>query len=139
LTLRSPNVADKPVIRANYLTAPSDIRIMLESAKLGRRIAATEPFAGLIESEQYPGPNTDSEDEMLDYIRGNGTTVYHPCGTNRMGTDQRSVVDEELRVRGVQGLRVVDASVFPLVPSSNIHPAVLMLAERASDLIRRVA
>jgi choline dehydrogenase len=76
---------------------------------------------------------------MLDYIRGNGTTVYHPCGTNRMGVDQRSVVDEELRVRGVQGLRVVDASVFPLVPSSNIHPAVLMLAERASDLIRRAA
>jgi choline dehydrogenase len=139
LTLRSPNVADKPVIRANYLTAPSDIRIMLESAKLGRRIAATEPFAGLIESEQYPGPSTGSEDEMLDYIRGNGTTVYHPCGTNRMGVDQRSVVDEELRVRGVQGLRVVDASVFPLVPSSNIHPAVLMLAERASDLIRRAA
>ena len=139
LTLRSPNVADKPVIRANYLTAPSDIRIMLESAKLGRRIAATEPFAGLIESEQYPGPATGSEDEMLDYIRGNGTTVYHPCGTNRMGADQRSVVDEELRVRGVQGLRVVDASVFPLVPSSNIHPAVLMLAERASDLIRRAA
>ena len=139
LTLRSPNVADKPVIRANYLTAPSDIRIMLESAKLGRRIAATEPFAGLIESEQYPGPSTGSEDEMLDYIRGNGTTVYHPCGTNRMGADQRSVVDEELRVRGVQGLRVVDASVFPLVPSSIIHPAVLMLAERASDLIRRAA
>jgi len=139
LTLRSPNVAAKPVIRANYLTAPSDIRIMLESAKLGRRIAATQPFAGLIESEQFPGPSTDSEDEMLDYIRGNGTTVYHPCGTNRMGADQRTVVDEELRVRGVQGLRVVDASVFPLVPSSNIHPAVLMLAERASDLIRRAA
>ena len=112
---------------------------MLESAKLGRRIANTEPFAGLIESEEYPGPSTDSEDEMLDYIRSAGTTVYHPCGTNRMGTDSRSVVDEELRVRGVQGLRVVDASVFPLVPSSNIHPAVLMLAERASDLIRQSA
>jgi choline dehydrogenase len=139
LTLRSPNVADKPVIRANYLTAPSDIRIMLESAKLGRRIAATNPFAGLIEREEFPGPKTDADDEMLDYIRGNGTTVYHPCGTNRMGTDSRSVVDSELRVRGVQGLRVVDASVFPLVPSSNIHPAVLMLAERASDLIRRAA
>jgi choline dehydrogenase len=139
LTLRSPDVADKPVIRANYLTAPSDIRIMLESAKLGRRIAATNPFAGLIEREEFPGPKTDADDEMLEYIRGNGTTVYHPCGTNRMGTDSRSVVDSELRVRGVQGLRVVDASVFPLVPSSNIHPAVLMLAERASDLIRRAA
>jgi choline dehydrogenase len=93
----------------------------------------------LIEREEFPGPRTDADDEMLDYIRGAGTTVYHPCGTNRMGTDARSVVDSELRVRGVQGLRVVDASVFPLVPSSNIHPAVLMLAERASDLIRRAA
>ena len=105
--------------------------------KLAQKLG--QPFAGLIEREEFPGPVTGSEDEMLDYIRSAGTTVYHPCGTNRMGADQRSVVDEELRVRGVQGLRVVDASVFPLVPSSNIHPAVLMLAERASDLIRRAA
>ena len=65
--------------------------------------------------------------------------MYHPCGTNRMGDDDRSVVDTQLRVRGVQGLRVVDASVFPLVPSSNIHPAVLMTAEKAADLIKRAA
>jgi choline dehydrogenase len=139
LTLRAPSAEIKPVIRANYLSAASDIRIMLESAKLGRRIAATEPFAGLIEQEQAPGLATASDDQMLDYIRQAGVTVYHPCGTNRMGADDRAVVDPELRVRGVQGLRVADASVFPLVPSSNIHPAVLMLAERAAEMIRKAA
>jgi choline dehydrogenase len=139
LTLRAPSADAKPVIRANYLSAASDIRIMLESHRLGRRIAATEPFAGLVEREEFPGPDTHSDDQVLDYIRANGSTVYHPCGTNRMGSDDRSVVDPELRVRGVDGLRVVDASVFPLVPSSNIHPAVLMLAERAAGIIRRAA
>nr|WP_272872819.1 GMC oxidoreductase [Neoroseomonas alkaliterrae] len=136
LTLRAPSAEIKPVIRANYLSAASDIRIMLESAKLGRRIAATAPFADLIEQEQSPGPATEGDDAMLDYIREAGVTVYHPCGTNRMGSDERAVVDPELRVRGVRGLRVADASVFPLVPSSNIHPAVLMLAERGAEMIR---
>jgi choline dehydrogenase len=139
LTLRAPSADAKPVIRANYLSAASDIRIMLESHRLGRRIAATDPFAHLVEREEFPGPGTQSDDQVLDYIRANGSTVYHPCGTNRMGSDDRSVVDPELRVRGVDGLRVVDASVFPLVPSSNIHPAVLMLAERAAGIIRRPA
>ncbi len=137
LALRSRDPADKPVIRANYLSAASDIHIMLESAKLGRRIAETPPFADLIQQEEFPGSGTASDDAMLDYIRSAGTTVYHPCGTNRMGTDDRAVVDTELRVRGVEGLRVADASVFPLVPSSNIHPAVLMLAERAAEMVRR--
>ena len=139
LTLRSADVADKPRIQANYLSAASDVRIMLEAAKLARRISATEPFAGLIRAEDSPSLSTEGDDAMLDYIRHSGTTVYHPCGTNRMGADDRSVVDTELRVRGVQGLRVVDASVFPLVPSSNIHPAVLMTAEKAADTIRRAA
>jgi choline dehydrogenase len=139
LALRSPDVADKPSIRANYLTHPNDVRVMLEAAKLARRITATQPFAGLIEEEMAPGAATQTEDDFLAYLRSSGTTVYHPCGTNRMGTDDRAVVDTELRVRGVEGLRVVDASVFPLVPSSNIHPAVLMTAERAAEMIRRAA
>ncbi len=139
LALRSPRVEDKPRIEARYLTAPSDVHVMLEAAKLARRISSTQPFAGLIEEEEAPGPQTGGDEAMLDYIRAAGTTVYHPCGTNRMGTDERSVVDTDLRVRGVQGLRVVDASVFPLVPSSNIHPAVLMTAEKAADAIKRAA
>lgn len=136
LTLRSPDVDDKPRLHANYLSAPLDQRVMLAGAALGRRIIRTSPFADLIEAEYAPGPETEGDDAMLAYMRRAGTTVYHPCGTNRMGTDERSVVDTELRVRGVQGLRVVDASVFPLVPSSNIHPAVLMTAERAAAMIR---
>ena len=139
LALRSPRVEDKPSIRANYLTAPSDVRVMLEAAKLARTITVTRPFADLVEEELAPGPATRTDDDFLDYLRTAGTTVYHPCGTNRMGTDERAVVDTELRVRGVEGLRVVDASVFPLVPSSNIHPAVLMAAERAAEMVKRAA
>jgi len=139
LTLRSPDPMDKPRIRANYLTAPSDVRVMLEAAKLARRIATTRPFADLVEEELSPGRGTQTEEDFLAYLRAAGTTVYHPCGTNRMGTDDRAVVDPELRVRGVQGLRVADASVIPLVPSSNIHPSVLMVAERAAEMIRRAA
>lgn len=139
LTLRSADPMDKPRIRANYLTAPSDVRVMLEAAKLARRIASTRPFADLVEEELSPGRGTQTEEEFLAYLRAAGTTVYHPCGTNRMGTDDRAVVDPELRLRGVQGLRVADASVIPLVPSSNIHPSVLMLAERAAEMIRRAA
>src|SRR3712207_1438922 len=139
LALRSPNPADKPRIEARYLTAPTDVRVMLEAAKLARRISTTQPFAGLVEEEISPGPATRTEDDFLTYLRAAGTTVYHPCGTNRMGADGRAVVDTELRVRGVQGLRVVDASVFPLVPSSNIHPAVLMTADRAAEMVKRAA
>jgi choline dehydrogenase len=136
LSLRSPDVADKPRIQANYLTAPADVRVMLEAAKLARKIAVTKPFSDLVVEELSPGPATQTDDDFLEYLRTSGTTVYHPCGTNRMGADDRAVVDTELRVRGVEGLRVVDASVFPLVPSSNIHPAVLMTAERAAEMIK---
>ena len=139
LTLRSPDPAAKPLIRANYITHPNDVRVMLAAAQLARRIAATRPFADLVETELAPGPATQSDDDFLGYLRTAGTTVYHPCGTNRMGADDRAVVDPALRVRGVAGLRVVDASVFPLVPSSNIHPAVLMTAERAAEMIRMAA
>ena len=136
ITLRSARVEDKPRIQANYLTHPNDVRVMLEAAKLARRIAATEPFAGLIEEELAPGRHVDDDAATLAYLREAGTTVYHPCGTVRMGSDERAPLDTQLRLRGVEGLRVVDASVFPLMPSSNIHPAVLMTAERAAEMIR---
>jgi len=137
VTLRSPRVEDKPRIQANYITAPTDVRVMLEAAKLARKITVTAPFSDYIEEEVSPGAKTQTDDDFLGYLRSSGTTVYHPSCTNRMGTDDRAVVDTELRVRGVEGLRVVDASVFPLVPSSNIHPAVLMTAEKAAAMIAR--
>jgi choline dehydrogenase len=139
LELAGPDPAAKPVIRANYLTAPNDVRTILEAAKLGRRIAAARPFAALVEEEIQPGAAAASEEDLLAYIRAAAVTVYHPCGTARMGADDAAPVDPELRVKGVQGLRVVDASVMPLVPSSNIHPATLMVAERGAEMIRRGA
>ena len=140
LRLQSADPTTKPSIRANYLSTPSDVRVMLEGARVGQRIAATAPFADLIIGEVWPGDAAPRDDEaMLDYIRATGTTVYHPCGTCRMGSDDQAVVDTRLRVRGVDGLRVVDASVFPLIPSTNIQPAVMMVAERAAAMVRQDA
>lgn len=136
LTLRSPNPHDKPIIHANYLDSPHDQRVLVEGAKYGRKLAAQAPLAALIEKELMPGAAVQSDEELLDCIRRHGTTVYHACGTARMGSDDQSVVDPFLRVRGVDGLRVADASVMPLVPSSNIQPAAMMIGERAATFLR---
>ncbi len=113
--------------------------MMMAGYRIAQQIRDTDPFKSLISEQYLPGPEVKTDDDFKQYIRNNASTVYHPCGTNRMGSDERSGVDPELRVRGVSGLRVVDASVFPLVPSSNIHPAVLMLAERAAEMVRKAA
>ena len=139
LTLRSADPAEKPLIQANYLSAPGDRHLMVAAARLARRLGRTAPFADLVLEEQTPPPEVTSDEDMLDYIRQFGTTVYHPCGTCRMGGDEAAVVDPELRLRGLDGLRIADASVMPLVPSSNIQPAVMMVAERAADFIRTPA
>ncbi len=136
LRLRSADPDDKPVIRANYLSAPGDQHAMVAAARLSRRLGRTAPFSDLVLEELAPPPGVSTDEDMLDYIRGSGTTVYHPCGTCRMGSDVGAVVDPDLRVRGIGGLRIADASVMPLVPSSNIQPAVMMVAERAADFIR---
>jgi choline dehydrogenase len=139
LTLRSPDPDDKPVIHANYLSHPNDQHIMLESSRLARRLGRTAPFADLIIEEMQPPPEVEGDEAMLAYIRETGTTVYHPCGTCRMGTDEGAVVDPSLRVHGLTGLRIADASVMPLVPSSNIQPAVMMIAERAAAMVKAAA
>jgi choline dehydrogenase len=136
LTLRSADPQDKPVIQANYLSDPRDRFVMLEAAKLARRLGRTPQFRDLVEEELSPTPDVEDEAGLLDHIRRTGTTVYHPCGTCRMGSDDTAVVDPKLRVRGLDGLRVVDASVIPLVPSSNIQPSVMMIAERAAEFIK---
>lgn len=137
IALRSPDPADKPVIRPNYLDHPNDIRVMLGAARLARRIGQTRPFADLLEEELRPGPAATSDEALLENIRATASTVFHPCGTARMGSDEQSVVDPELRLRGVEGLRIADASVFPLIPSPNIQPAALMVGERCAEFLRR--
>ena len=130
ITLRSPDIDDAPRIQPRYLTHPTDQRVMIEGAR-------TPPFADLIERQLAPDPAAAADDALLAYIRETGTTVYHPCGTCRMGADDHAVTDPQLRLHGLTGLRIADASVMPLVPSSNIQPAVMMIAERAADFIRR--
>nr|WP_281414749.1 GMC oxidoreductase [Plastoroseomonas arctica] len=137
ITLRSPDIADKPVIRANYLDHPNDVRVMLEAAKLSRRVMEKPPFAGLIEEEIRPGADVRDEDGYLRHIRATAGTVFHPCGTVRMGTDDQAPLDPHLRLKGVEGLTVADASVFPLIPSPNIQPAVMLVAERAAGFLRQ--
>ena len=136
VTLRSPDPDAKPVIRANYLEAAHDRRLMVEGVKFARRLAAQAPMAALIEEELTPGPRATTDEEILAHIRRDGGTVYHPCGTARMGEDELAPVDPQLRLKGVTGLRVADASVMPLIPSSNIQPAALMIGERAAALVR---
>jgi len=129
----------KPKIFANYFTDPDgdDMRRSVAAFHIGRQIIATEPYRSLIFCEVRPGAHVVSEEDIKGFIRQVAGTVYHPCGTCRMGEDDKAVVDPELRVRGLDGLRVVDASVMPIIPTPNIHPATIMIAEKASDTIAR--
>ena len=126
-----------PRIFANYFSDADDddMRRSVAAFHIGRQIIATEPYRSLIFSEVRPGAHVVAEDDIKAFIRQVAGTVYHPCGTCRMGHDDKAVVDPELRVRGLEGLRVADASVMPAIPSPNIHPATIMIAEKGSDLI----
>ncbi|HWQ37044.1 MAG TPA: choline dehydrogenase [Burkholderiales bacterium] len=135
----SPDSRAHPAIRYNYLSTDYDRRAMVAGFRLTRRIAATRAFAPYVASEYRPGPEVRSDDEMLAYIRSTATTGFHPCGTCRMGTDEGAVVDPRLRVHGIQGLRVADASVMPTIVSGNTNAATIMIAEKAADLIKEDA
>ena len=125
----------KPLIFANYFSDDDDMRRSVAAFHIGRQIIATEPYRSLIFCEVRPGAHVVEEAQIRDFIRQVAGTVFHPCGTCRMGEDDKSVVDSELRVRGLEGLRVADASVMPVIPSPNIHPATIMIAEKGSDII----
>jgi choline dehydrogenase len=129
----------KPRIFANYFSDPEDddMRRSVKAFHIGRRIIATEPYRSLIFSEVRPGAHVVDEEDIKSFIRKVAGTVYHPCGTCRIGADDKAVVDPDLRVRGLDGLRVADAAVMPQIPSPNIHPATIMIAEKGSDAIAR--
>jgi choline dehydrogenase len=137
IRLRSPDPAAKPLIRANYLDHPNDMRIMIGAARLCARIGRLKPLADLIETQLRPEHDDGTDAALERHIRATASTVFHPCGTARMGSDARAVLDPELRVRGIEGLRVADASVFPIIPSPNIQPAALMVGERCAAFLRR--
>jgi choline dehydrogenase len=135
VSLRSANPADKVVIRANYLSAPEDLEGMLAGIRLVREIAAAAPFDRYRGEEQFPGHGATDDVALTAAIRAKAETIYHPVGTCRMGADgdDTAVLDTRLRVRGLQGLRVVDASVMPTLISGNTNAPTIMIAEKAAD------
>ncbi|HEY1301896.1 MAG TPA: choline dehydrogenase [Stellaceae bacterium] len=137
IELKTPHPADPPAVFPNYLATPTDRRTIVEGLKLLRRIVAAPALQRYIESEFQPGPSVESDDALLDYARRRGGTVYHPTSTCKMGVDATAVVDPELRVHGIAGLRVADASIMPTVVSGNTNAATIMIGERAADMVRR--
>jgi choline dehydrogenase-like flavoprotein len=136
ISLRSSNPLDAPVIQANYLSDSRDGEVLLKGLKLARELAAAQAFAKYRGREIHPGAEAASDDGLRSHIAQYGETLYHPVGTCKMGSDDQAVVDSELRVRGVEGLRIVDASIMPTVPGGNTNAATMMIAEKAADLIK---
>jgi choline dehydrogenase len=139
IELKSADPADPPAVYPNYLTAETDRRALVDGLKLLRRIMAAPQMQRLIASEFQPGPAVETDEQLLAYARQRGGTVYHPTSTCKMGVDPMAVVDPELRVHGIEGLRVADASIMPAVVSGNTNAASIMIGEKAADLVRRQA
>jgi len=131
--IRSADPAVPPAIRYNYLATENDRRVMVEGLKLVRRIVNAPPMRDYVLDEFLPGPQVRTDEDWLAFCREAGDTVFHPTSTCSIGP----VVDEELRVKGVSGLRVIDASVMPAVPSGNINAAVIAVAEKGADLVKQ--
>ena len=135
---RSPNPFDDPIIQPNYLADPMDRAVLLAGMRLARKLLLTPELAPYYDHESLPGEQVRSDDELLDFARRYGSTSYHLIGTARMGpaSDPTAVVDDQLRVYGLDGLQIVDASIMPTMPSANTYASTMMIAEKASDLIR---
>jgi choline dehydrogenase len=134
--LTSADPGAMPKMQPNYLSDPYDCKVSIEAIRISRRIAAQTPLKDIIVRETRPGADAESDDEILDYVKSTGATAWHPLSTCRMGSDAKSVVDTACRVRGVERLRVVDASVMPIQVSSNTNIPTMAIAEKASELIR---
>jgi choline dehydrogenase len=135
---KSTNVFEDPDINPNYLSDPMDVRVHLGGMRLLRKMLGTPDLGRFIEAETLPGPQAQTDDELLDFSKRNGSTTYHLIGTARMGpaTEPTAVVSDRLLVHGMEALRVVDASIMPSMPSANTYATTLMIAERAADFIR---
>lgn len=136
ISIASPDASDAPLIRPNYLSTDRDIEEVLQGSRLMRRIADARALDGWVEEEVSPSKAADTDAKLLDYFRLNSGSIYHLCGTCAMGTDpHETVVDTRLRVHGVPGLRIVDASVFPNITAGNINAPTMMVAEKGAAMI----
>jgi choline dehydrogenase len=136
IRLASKNPLEKPLINPNYLGVKADLERMVQAVKISRQIFGTRAFSSWVKSELMPGPDVQTDDELREFVRNTADSYHHQAGSCKMGLDDMAVVDPQLRVNGVEGLRVADASVMPVVPSGNCHTGILMIAERVSDLIK---
>lgn len=139
VTIRSPDPTAPPAIQPNYLAAEIDRRYAVEEIKFTRRLAAAPALKPYLAEEYRPGPDIRSDAELLEFARNYGATIFHPVGTCKMGSDPMAVVDEHLKVRGVAGLRVIDASIMPTLVSGNTHAPTVMIAEKGADWVLRDA
>ena len=124
-----------PAIRPNFLSDQLDRDTLVEGMRIARRVGEAPSLAKFREYELYPGGDCQSYDEILEFCRNSGATVFHPIGTCKMGRDRAAVVDDQLRVRGIDGLRVVDASIMPTLVSGNTNAAAIMIGEKGADMI----
>jgi choline dehydrogenase len=135
VTIASADPAQPPLIDPNYLSHPEDVRVLREGIRMARTIIAQPAFDDFRGSEYAPGADMQSDVDLDAYIRAMATSVYHPVGTCKMGSDPLAVVDKRLKVYGVEGLRVIDASIMPTIVSGNTFAASAMIAERAAQFI----
>jgi choline dehydrogenase len=134
--IKSPDVHVKPELRLNYLSTPEDRQEWVEAIAAARKILAQPAFKEFDDGEISPSPAVATDEQILDWVRKDGETAYHPSCTCRMGVDEMSVVDPlTMGVRGIVGLRIVDASVMPYVTNGNIYAPTMMIAEKAADII----
>ena len=133
--IRSADPTVAPDIDPNYFDDPDDLRVLRDGIRITREIFATKPYDDFRGTEYAPGANLTSDDDLNTYIRANANTLYHPVGTCKMGSDAMAVVDASLRVRGIEALRVVDASIMPDITSGNTNFPAMMIAEKAADMI----
>jgi len=136
--IKSPDALAAPAMQPNYLSTQHDRRMIVAGIRLARRFAATRALSPYVKSEYRPGPSAQSDDELLEFAKNTGGTIFHPSGTCKMGdiaSDPRAVVDARLRVHGLEGLRVVDCSIMPTLVSGNTNVPAVMIAEKAADMI----
>jgi choline dehydrogenase len=139
LTLRSSDPLDDPRIDMNYLSDERDLDELVHGLKRAREIGEAAPLDDYRGEEIWPGDDVQTDEEIIEYIRDTATTAYHPVGTCKMGTDDMAVVDDRLRVKGVKGLRVVDASIMPYISAANPQGPIIGIAERAADFIKETS